>query len=432
MYKLKIVLLLIIIIATLGSCNARQDKNNTTTTENAGSIYKKNISQYVNITLFDDYARKNGHCIGALIEGNTVAASMSDFKEAGNCKFSFPGVKSEPVTRGYTYSNPFLNLVFLKVSGPSHPCTPIESEINKGDSVYFIEIQNGYIQRFNIFVNDSVTIENYKAFKTNTTIKNGMLLYSKNHKIAGVTTNIPNFKGSTIIIPAQTLAELLSKKDEKALLLPGLRLQKAKKYPNPQDIDLFIVETNMGNFSIKLWDINSIYSKNFIKLVSDGYYDSLLFHRVIPGFLIQTGAADTKYAHSGDLVGYQGPGYTQETIIDHRFYHKRGAVAMSKPPEFNNTHNRTDGAQFYIIIGRKHSEAELDELEQRKGYKYTPEQRSMYLNIGGAAYLDNDFPVFAEIFNGMEVLSKIANSDINSNERPAKDVRVKRITIKLR
>ncbi len=183
----------------------------------------------------------------------------------------------------------------------------------------------------------------------------------------------------------------------------------------------------MGNINIKLYNQTPSFRDNFIKLVSDQFYDSLLVHRVISDFLIQTGAADSKYAGNDDVVGWQGPGYNLKTKIITGLYHKRGAVAASKLPPERNPKDRSDGSQFYIISGRIFSMTELRDLEKEKGMRFTQSQIDTYTTVGGAPHLDGEYSVFAEVVSGMDIVDKIAAVKTYSVDRPIDDIRILKI-----
>jgi cyclophilin family peptidyl-prolyl cis-trans isomerase len=191
----------------------------------------------------------------------------------------------------------------------------------------------------------------------------------------------------------------------------------------------FKINTTMGNFVIRLYDETPAYRDNFIKLVSDDFYDSLLVHRIIKDFLIQTGAADTRNAGRDDVVGWQGPGYSIPMKVVPGIFHRRGAISASKLPSERNPRNFSDGSQFFVVCGRLFTDKELDDLEKEKGIKFTSEQRTVYKTIGGAPYLDGDYTVFGEVVSGMEVVDKIAGLKVYNVDRPEVDVRIRNIEI---
>jgi peptidyl-prolyl cis-trans isomerase A (cyclophilin A) len=156
----------------------------------------------------------------------------------------------------------------------------------------------------------------------------------------------------------------------------------------------------------------------FIKLVKENYYDSLLIHRVISNFGIQTGAADTRYAEEGDLVGWKGPGYTLPAHIVPGLFHKRGMIGSPRKPDTQNQRRRADGSQFYIVTGRKYFDKGLNDIEEENDYKFTAEQRQVYKTIGGAPHLDGTYTIFGEVISGMEVADKIVQVETNRQWRP--------------
>ncbi len=191
----------------------------------------------------------------------------------------------------------------------------------------------------------------------------------------------------------------------------------------------FRIETTVGNIGIKLYNQTPVFRDNFIKLVSDQFYDSLLIHRVIKDFLIQTGAADSKYAKKDDVVGWQGPGYNLKTNIVPGLYHKRGVIAASKMPPERNPKDRSDGSQFYIVSGRIFTLEELKEIEKDKGIKFSKIQKNVYSTIGGAPHLDGEYTVFGEVTFGMDIVDKIAAVKTYAVDRPVDNIRVTSVKI---
>jgi cyclophilin family peptidyl-prolyl cis-trans isomerase len=230
------------------------------------------------------------------------------------------------------------------------------------------------------------------------------------------------------IITTDKINDLCGRLIESHYNIYELRLKSNKKYPSHLRIAGFRIRTTMGTIGIRLFDETSEYRDNFIKLVCENFYDSLLVHRVLPNYLIQMGAADTRYAKKDDVVGWQGPGYTLPMDIHKHLFHKRGMVAASKLPEDHNKSNRCDGSQFFIVAGRKFSEVDLRGIEKEYGKRFTSEQISAYTTIGGAPYLDGDYTVFAEVTEGMSVVDKIASVALNG-DRPKIDIRIKDIEI---
>lgn len=180
-----------------------------------------------------------------------------------------------------------------------------------------------------------------------------------------------------------------------------------------------IIETNLGNMKIMLYNTTPKHRDNFIKLAQEGYYDSLLFHRVINGFMIQGGDPDSRTAPAGQQLGMGGPGYEIDPEIGAP--HLRGALAAARN---NNPQKKSSGSQFYLVQGQIVNDAYLDQIETQKGVKYSPEQRKMYKEVGGAPFLDNDYTVFGEVVEGMDIINKIASVQTDGNDRPLEPVRM--------
>ncbi len=183
-----------------------------------------------------------------------------------------------------------------------------------------------------------------------------------------------------------------------------------------------LIHTPYGTMRMRLYCETPIHSENFLKLAREGFYDSLLFHRVIPTFVIQGGDPNSRNAKPGQVLGQGGPGYTLPAEIKPNLYHKRGAVAAARLPDNVNPERRSSGSQFYIVLGRRYTEEELNRIEQRMGIKFTPEQRKIYTTIGGTPFLDGQYTVFGEITSGMEVADKIASLPRDPYDRPKQDV----------
>lgn len=185
----------------------------------------------------------------------------------------------------------------------------------------------------------------------------------------------------------------------------------------------------MGNMIVALYNETPLHRDNFLKLARAGAYDSLLFHRVITGFMAQAGDPESKHAAPGTPLGQGGPGYTIPQEIDPRFIHKRGALAAARSPDEVNPERRSNGSQFYLVQGRMHNREELERTVQRNArygtpVSYTNEQRGVYAEQGGAPHLDGAYTVFGEVVEGLEVLDAICNTLCDGQDRPLKDIRI--------
>ncbi|MEP6647963.1 MAG: peptidylprolyl isomerase [Saprospiraceae bacterium] len=181
-----------------------------------------------------------------------------------------------------------------------------------------------------------------------------------------------------------------------------------------------VISTEYGDITILLYNKTPQHRDNFIKLVNSGFYDSLLFHRVINDFMIQGGDPNSKKAAQGELLGSGGPGY--EIPAEIGAPHLRGALAAARLP---STDKRSSGSQFYIVTGTKQNEAELKYYEEQKKITYNMAQRHVYMNLGGYPSLDMEYTVFGEVVSGMDIVDKISKEQKDDHDRPLKDIRMK-------
>jgi len=239
------------------------------------------------------------------------------------------------------------------------------------------------------------------------------------------------------------------------------------------------IETEFGNIKIKLFDETPLHRDNFIKLIHDGFYTDLLFHRVIQGFMIQGGDPDSKNAEPGKRLGAGDLGYTIPAEFNPKFFHRRGVLAAAREGDNTNPEKRSSASQFYILQGRVFRPGELDTLqikleESRKlnilqvrvkviepelnklsaegrqdeiiarvnalkaevsaeaaqlpPITLSEEQRKAYTTIGGYPSLDNNYTIYGEVIEGMEVVDKISSQATDQFNRPIKDIKF-RITI---
>lgn len=243
--------------------------------------------------------------------------------------------------------------------------------------------------------------------------------------------------------------------------------------------DVFF-ETQAGEIVFRLSDETPLHRNNFIKLVNQHFYDSLLFHRVINHFIIQTGDPDSKLAKSGEPLGEADLPYTIPAEFNPKLFHKRGALNAARD---DNPERASSSTQFTFVQGRIYTDSTLNIAEKRingwlafnkvlhqsenkeiailyeglrkrqsnpdslklisnkikmladeelkKGmlYKIPEEHRKIYKTLGGAAHLDQNYTVFGEVVKGMEVVDAIAAVKTDSLDRPVNDVRI--ITAKL-
>ncbi len=231
------------------------------------------------------------------------------------------------------------------------------------------------------------------------------------------------------------------------------------------------METDFGVIRLRLYDETPIHRDNFVKLVREGYYKGMLFHRVIHNFMIQAGDPSSKGARFGMLLGDKDNGYTLEAEIRPDYYHKRGALAAARESDEVNPERKSSGSHFYIVQGKVFSEQTLaQEVERVNNKRYTAlfnrfkkqregeiakyqlvndyenlmrvneelseatrrqfedvklklsdEQRQVYSSIGGAPHLDGEYTVFGEVIEGLDVVDRIAALKVDENYRPERD-----------
>lgn len=238
------------------------------------------------------------------------------------------------------------------------------------------------------------------------------------------------------------------------------------------------IKTTLGDITVKLYDDTPLHRDNFLKLVKDGFYEGLLFHRVINNFMVQAGDPDSKDAPAGKMLGSGNPGYTVEAEIDYpAHYHKYGALAAARTGDAMNPERRSSGSQFYIVTGNKYSSSQLEsfankqtmskrqEIFNKLASQYEDSIRSMrgkgdqeglealrqqliskveeevpespidesiasdYTTIGGTPHLDGQYTVFGEVVKGMDVVEKIQKVETDRNDRPLEDVKI--ISVKI-
>lgn len=249
--------------------------------------------------------------------------------------------------------------------------------------------------------------------------------------------------------------------------------------PKPNE-DIVSIHTSYGVIKVKLYDKTPKHHDNFIRLAESGFFDSTLFHRVIKGFMIQAGDPDSKKAQPGQLLGEGDTNYKLQAEFVDEYLNKRGALAAARESDDVNPNKESSACQFYIVQGRKFTDAGLDSAEKKrerytrsfilidilkkrndtvelkkfktimdhrdvpninlmlekyrelidekyaaiKPFKLSPKQREIYKSIGGAPHLDGAYTVFGEVISGMDIVDKIAAVNCDSNDRPIKDIRL--------
>lgn len=235
------------------------------------------------------------------------------------------------------------------------------------------------------------------------------------------------------------------------------------------------IKTSVGDITIRLYGETPKHRDNFLKLVNDGFYNDVLFHRVINKFMIQTGDPESKGAPAGKMLGAGGPGYDIDAeIVYPQFFHKRGALAAARQGDEVNPHRRSSGSQFYIVTGKVYNASQLGQMEKqlqmqqmqaifndlasqhrdsimamrrnrdqaglqalqdelvkkteaeaaKNPVKLTDAQREAYTTVGGTPHLDGTYTVFGEVVEGMDIVAKIETTVTGAQDRPKEDIKI--------
>lgn len=240
------------------------------------------------------------------------------------------------------------------------------------------------------------------------------------------------------------------------------------------------IKTSVGDITIRLYGETPKHRNNFLKLVNDGFYNDVLFHRVINKFMIQTGDPESKGAPAGKMLGAGGPGYDIDAeIVYPQFFHKRGALAAARQGDEVNPDRRSSGSQFYIVTGKVYNASQLGQMEKqlqmqqmqaifndlasqhrdsimamrrnrdqaglqalqeelvkkteaeaaKNPAKFTQAQIDAYTTVGGTPHLDGTYTVFGEVVEGMDVVAKIETTATGAQDRPKEDIKIISMTI---
>jgi peptidylprolyl isomerase len=256
----------------------------------------------------------------------------------------------------------------------------------------------------------------------------------------------------------------------------------ATTQPQPKDVYLLEIKTDVGVMKVRLYNETPLHRDNMVKLADNGFFEGLLFHRVIRNFVIQGGDPDSKVAEPGKLLGDGGNGYTiPAEFHSQTLFHKKGALAAARDGDDVNPKKESSGCQFYIVQGKVHDDASLEKNERRinrdvikkisdsilslpenselrqafervkvkpqrsdslsllqakidslvnpvyvqaRHYRIPEFQRNIYKKIGGTPHLDSHYTVFGEVYEGLDVLDAIILSETDTNDRPKKDVKM--------
>lgn len=200
---------------------------------------------------------------------------------------------------------------------------------------------------------------------------------------------------------------------------------------NPGKRTCVKLSTTMGDIIVELYNETPKHRDNFISLVKMGMYDSLLFHRTIHDFMIQTGDPQSKHAKPGELLGESDLDYTIESEFRvPQFFHKRGALAAAREPDEDNPERRSSASQFYIVWGKTCTRGMLNKAQDildkntNGEVRITKEMEDVYQTQGGVPRLDGQYTVFGEVVQGLDVVERIQAVKTDNNDRPLVDVRI--------
>jgi len=201
----------------------------------------------------------------------------------------------------------------------------------------------------------------------------------------------------------------------------GIRKNDLKK-----DVEL---TTTKGVIVLRLSDSTPLHRNNFIKLVKQHYYDSILFHRVIKTFMIQAGDPRTKHEGQAQLSSRDSLAYTIPAELRSTMFHKKGVLAAARRSDDVNPTKASSASQFYIVQGRIFTDASLDSVEtfRLNGRKLPLAAREMYKTVGGAPHLDQNYTVYGEVVSGLAVVDSIANTPTTgrqAGDRPLEPVKI--------
>jgi len=220
------------------------------------------------------------------------------------------------------------------------------------------------------------------------------------------------------------------KEIKKILLLSLLFLLTIQPYAQLKPETVVVFQTTKGVIKVKLYNETIMHRDNFIKLVSEGYYNGVLFHRVIKDFMIQAGDPQSKNAKPGEALGNGGPDYTIPAEFYAPLYHKKGALAAARSGDNVNPERESSGSQFYIVQGKKFTLDQLQSMENSKKHiPFTEDQKIAYTTLGGTPHLDYAYTVFGEVIEGLEVMDAIALAATDERNRPLENIAIIKATI---
>lgn len=410
------------------------EKPNKTASASAATDYLQYVPSIVKLESFDNSRFLEAET-AFFVDSNLIIARLSPLIDASNALVTPWDETERYQIEGFVAVDRINDLVLLQVAGLSRKGIPLRTEQAQKDekSIYLTKPQGNTLPLHKGKIRAYGNVASALRYRVSNQIRSahyGTPVFIDGQCIGLGYADLIEYETQNLVIPASLIQNLRAKASTEIQPIDHLKsaTDKATSEANKK-IKGLRIETDMGNITIKLYNETPVYRDNFIALVKENYYDSLLIHRVIKGFCIQSGAADTRYAGKDDVVGWKGPGYTIPAHPVEGLFHRRGVIGSPRKPDQKNSKRRSDGSQFYIVTGRTYSDLELDEISKETGYEFTPEQRRVYKTVGGAPHIDGTYTIFGEVLSGMDVADKINAVPVNSDFRPLEDIRIKRITI---
>ena len=194
-------------------------------------------------------------------------------------------------------------------------------------------------------------------------------------------------------------------------------------------------ETTKGTFRVKLYNDTPQHRDNFMHWVKEKFYEGVLFHRVIPGFMVQAGDSASVHAAPGQFLGDCPEPFTVPAEIKFpTHFHKTGALAAAREGDRVNPEKASSCWQFYVVTGHTYTDETLDQIQaylsqQPVPVQLTEKQKEVYRQVGGAPHLDGGYTVFGEVVEGMQTMDNIQWVERDENDRPLEDIRILRATV---
>lgn len=438
-YRTSLIILLTIFLGSCGTSGKKEkeslnQENGQQTEKKKPSGFAEQVPSVFRIDTYDGQ-RILESGMGFFVSDNLAVTRLTFFQSANRAVIHpFDEKKSYEVS-GIAAVDRINDLVLLSVEGVNKPAVELAGQIQADGtkSVYFDKPQGNTVPLHEGKVLSFSPLLGSKLYRVSNTLRSksaGSPIFNAELQCIGlVFMQVADYETQTLVSPSVFIIDLLKK--AKAVQ-PISSLENQANDPNSlqnSKIKGLVIETDKGNITIRLYNQTPQYRDNFIQLVRENYYDSLLIHRVIKGFGIQSGAADTRYATDDDAVGWKGPGYSLPAHFVPGLFHKRGAIGSPRKPDRDNARRRSDGSQFYIVTGRTYSDQELNTLEAEMDYTFSSEQRNYYKTKGGSPHLDGTYTVFGEVVSGIEIADRISEVEVKSDFRPKTNIRIKKIRI---